>query len=154
MPDDIDDTDATEDYLSFFRSIVTNINTASADILFASLGDILANQDIRAHLADHTIQKYIYVVGLLSFTGREITKDNVKSILITLGEQPDNELLDVLFGAKPEGHLIYLYSIYLILVMGQKPETQVITRLVKALGITPNPETAEKVLELFNEKYA
>ena len=144
----------SEDYLSFFKSMVTNINSASTDVLFLSLGELLNNPKIKAKLGDHLIQRYIYAVGLLSFTSREVTRENVKSVLITVGEEPDDRLLDVLFSAKPEGHLIYLYSLFFLLVMGQKPDAAGLARLVKALGVPPNLEAAEQVLTLFNQKYA
>ena len=138
---------------SLLTKIVKEATAASEEVLLNGIYDLFNDPEVKARLGDGKIMTYIYVIGLLNFVGKEVTKENVSKIMENIGVKPDPATLKLLFKNDPKNHLVYLYSIYLLLVVGKEINEANISSMVKVLGLKPDSKTLKIVLGIFNKKY-
>ncbi len=148
-----DQTAAADLYRTLLEKLIGEVTSTSKVVLMRGLTEIVDDPGVQARLSDNRLVPYIYVVGFLSFCARDVTRESISSTLNAMGVNPDPSLLDIIMGAKPKSHLVYLYCAYTLVAMGKGADQAKVMAFAKAFGITPDQEAAREALEIFEDKY-
>ncbi len=119
------------------KALLVSLSDTTQRLMLYGFDSTLKNKEIARHIKDGIMQ-YIHVEAFLSFAGREITKENVETVVRSLGMEPDGELIDLVVSSSPKSHLIYIYAYYLLVAEGSEVTPQNICKVVESVGIVPD----------------
>lgn len=128
-------------------AIIKAITDTSSKLVTAELEQLLEKPEIIN--APKNIMTYMYAAGFLSFSGRELNKENLCNVVKSLGIEPDEDLIEILLSPKLDikGHLIYVYGFYFLLVNGVIPTEDNIIKVVSSVNEKGNKQIASEVRE-------
>lgn len=142
-----------EIYMQLFKSLINEISSSSSDVLLNGAEKLLDNDTVAKYVVDRKIQPYLYLSGMLNLLGRDIDAENISKVLKGIGIEPDGKIIEALLNANNENGVIYVYSIYFLLILGRERTTKNIMDLVSSLGAKPNEVFAQNALDFYNKKY-
>ncbi|HUB92362.1 MAG TPA: hypothetical protein VL945_00195 [Candidatus Saccharimonadales bacterium] len=139
-------------YLGLFKGILGELSAASTDVLLNGARDLLTDDEVKKYFEQKKIQPYVYLSGLLNLLGREMTEENMSTVIKSVGIAPDKQMISALLNANNENGVIYMYAIYFLAILGKDRNVKNICDLVKALGVEPNQALARKELDLAGKR--
>ena len=140
-------------YMQLFKGLIDQAFSASTDVMLQGGEKLLDDQAVAKCIEDKKILPYIYLTGLLNMLGRDINSENMSKVLTGMGMNPDQKLIDVILKADNENGVIYVYSIYFLVILGRERNRKNVMDLVNSLGIKANPTFAKNALNFYNKKY-
>ncbi len=108
---------------------------------------ISKNKEISAHIKDGIMQ-YVYIVGLLSLSGREITVANLSNVMWAIGEEPDKEMINIIMRGDLKSRGVYIYAYFFLLASGKQATVEAVTATVDSLGIKSSNDLAAQMIEV------
>ncbi len=127
------------------------VTRVSSKIIITELEQLLMSPEIIKN-APNGIMTYVYAAGFLSFSGREINKKNMHSVVSALGIEPNERLIGVILSPELniKSHLIYVYGFYFLLVNGVIPTEDDIIKIVSSVGEKGDRQTASEVCDFIS----
>jgi ribosomal protein L12E/L44/L45/RPP1/RPP2 len=104
--------------------------------------------------ASPSMLPYIGAIGVLAFTGRVMTPDNIGRVVSSLGITPDDKTLADITPPRFKNPVIYLISLYYLYGIEHRIDAESISRVAAALGVDPDPMMSEYVLAYYKAKKA
>ena len=108
------------------------------------------NYDYVKNNLSEQFMPYVAAIGVLGFMGANIDRQSIERVVRSLDVPINNEILDNL--SKMESHenyLIYANAIHFIKSIGKEPTLALLMRVSKALGIEPDEQHAESVINIY-----
>ena len=130
--------------------MIRAIFTTSEQLMMSALDNALQNEVFASHLDDGII-RYLYAAALLSFAGKEISRQNLAEAIRSLGIEPNREFIDIVLSTKIKGHLAYVYAYYFLLVNGVTVSERGLMAAVESLGIKADRRNASEVLKFVQQ---
>lgn len=127
------------------KVIVETISATSSRLIINEFQKALSNKEMIANVKNN-LMPYLYTAGLLSFAAREISEENMSSVLKSIGVEPDPDLVKVIIKAGVKSHLVYIYSFYFLVANGNEPSDANIQGVIRALGLTPDKKRVKETL--------
>ncbi|MCL4379695.1 MAG: hypothetical protein M1160_03725 [Candidatus Marsarchaeota archaeon] len=127
------------------EAILRGVCAVSDKIIMRSLSKVLKDREVD-ELIRHGMLPYVYAAGFLSFAGRSISRNNMASIVQSIGIIPDARIITLFLNSGVRSHLIYLYSFYFLLANGVEPSRDKIAAAVRSLGIDVDAIALDDVL--------
>jgi len=126
------------------KAVINALGDTAQRLIMYGLQKALENPKIKAHVKDG-IMHYLYVAAFLSFSGREITKESLGSIIKSLDIKPNELFVDMILKADIESHLVYAYAFYLLLASGKSTSEANVMKVIAALGMEPDRTRAAAI---------
>ncbi len=133
-----------ETELAVLKALMSAIASSERDFISAEFRRIVQTPGILER-ADE-MMPYLYAAAYVSYAGREITEENVGTVLRAAGFIPDRSLMRLLENANVKSHLIYIYSYYFLVALGKIGSAEEMTTLAKALDVDADEGRANDVL--------
>ena len=149
---EMDNTTLTgDDKKAFIRLALgaKNLSNNMASLVISETVAGLSNEGAKSHISPRMIP-YIAAVGSLAFLGRDIDSENISKLLSAAGVSIDEELMDATIAMHFKNRLIYLISLYFLLVVGREPTNEGVINIVRALGAQPDAKIAASTVQFFN----
>ena len=94
---------------------------------------------------------YIAAAGALAFSGRDITTERIISLLQTVGIEPTDDYLAAISKLDYKNELVYVNAIYFAKANGKEPNIEMVTEIVRSMGVAPDHRIAGYVIEFSRE---
>ncbi len=127
------------------KALLVSLSDTTQKLMLYGFDSTLKNKEVAGHIKDGIMQ-YIHVEAFLSFAGREITRENVENVAISLGMEPDEKLIDLIIQSSPKSHLIYIYAYYLLVAEGKEVTAQNICKVVESVGLVADIKRVNEIL--------
>lgn len=138
------------------RSYVFN-NTSA---MVFSLSDLVSGfviTEIRKLLKDPRMEKhkpeeilyFLGAVGVLAFSGRDISIDGVSRILKAMSLEVNKDMLSDFNTIEIKNHVLYIVALYFLHALGKTPTIDNICEVVRAMDIKPNSMLAGYVVSYY-----
>ena len=127
-------------------AIVEQVEASSKKIIMLKLMELLNDKNVVANMRNG-MMSYIYAAGLLSFSGREISRKSMASVIRSIGIRPDGRMIDLILGAGIRSHLVYVYAFYFLLANGIEPTVKGMMGVASSLGVGGDESTAREIFD-------
>jgi ribosomal protein L12E/L44/L45/RPP1/RPP2 len=132
-------------------ALILDLTDVMADIAIGELSRTLKDPSMTPHMGPRLFP-YIGALGSLAFSGKDMTKKNIRELLDAAGIKTDDELLDAVASVNFKNNLAYVIAMYFLLTVGIKPETKLVNDVVRAIGFTPDATSAGYVLKAYRDR--
>lgn len=132
--------------LAGLEAIVEAVGNSSTNIVMREFEKAMRNETVKAHIKDGIIS-YLYAAGFLSFTSREINRENMAKVLNAIGVKPNYALIDVVLQSGVKNHLIYVHVAYYLLANGMERTEENVKKVMKAIGMEVDKEDLEEIVQ-------
>ncbi len=140
----------------FFRRIylgMLDLSHSMAELAARELNNTLEACAEKAP-ANASMVPYIGAIGVLAFTGRVMTPDNIGRVVSSLGIEPDAKMLSDITPPRFKNPVVYLISLYYLYGIEHRIDADSISRVAGALGVEPDPMMSGYVLAYYKSKNA
>ena len=132
------------------KAVIQAVSSATAKFMEAELERIVSDEDVKTHIKQ--LMPYLLTAALLSYSGREITEENLEKVLSVLGLPLNERAVVLLFDASVHTHLVYIYAYYFLMAFGKGGTESEILDIVKSLGMKPDETGAKEALAFLKSK--
>ncbi len=96
---------------------------------------------------------YIASLSTLALCGRDIDKGEVTKLLVSVGIEPDDRMLDRFVAFRIKNYLVYVNCLFYLLDTGTEPSVEALVKTARALDIYPDVRLATLVIDFYRKKY-
>lgn len=147
------------DWREVLGGIIVDVGTLMAKLIGDEIEKKTKEQDLLSKFAMLVAAKkireamtpYISTVITLAFNSSEISEDSVNRLLDALGVEKNGRFLSFVLGLNFKNSIPYVPALYYLRVVGKEPDAENMSNLVRAMGISPDVETAQLVLGTYKK---
>ncbi len=139
-----------EVYKQLSSGVIELADTMS-ELVLKELDKGLRNKEVQAHMGPE-ILPYIGAIGNLAFSGRDMDTGNISKLLLSVGVTPREDMLKLITSLRFRNHLIYVISLYFIIICKREPSMDYLIRVVRAMDVSPDALVAGYVIAYYKMK--
>ena len=101
---------------------------------------------------EREVTPYIGAVMFLSFNGKEVTRENVITIIRAIGIEPNNNYLNFISSLNLKNNIIaYAPVVYYLKVVRKEVTLENVLKVISAMGVEPDEEIGKHVLKIYSD---
>jgi ribosomal protein L12E/L44/L45/RPP1/RPP2 len=128
--------------------MIFSLSNIISDYVIKEIEDLMHDQRL-TKFSESQILPYLSAIGLLSFSGRDLDRENIESVMNAMGTNPETEVLDAIGEIHFRNHIVYMAGLYFIRAVGMESSLDKLMSVVKSMDATADEYVAGNVITFY-----